>query len=76
MSASILDILKQTGKTEDDLKEWVLKKVPQDSKVRNIDTENNISKLENWVNDTIPVNSLDKKDTSYKIYAKTYIRDL
>jgi hypothetical protein len=68
--------VKMTGKTEDDLKEWVLKKVPQDSKVRNIDTENNISKLENWVNDTIPVNSLDKKDTSYKIYAKTYIKDL
>jgi len=68
--------VKMTGKTEDELKEWILKKVPQDSKVRDIDTENNISKLENWVNDTIPVNSLDKKDIGYKIYAKTYIRDL
>ena len=65
--------VKMTGKTENELKEWIRKNVPQDSKVRNIDPENNISKLENWINDTIPVNSLDKKDTNYKIYAKTYI---
>jgi len=64
--------IKMTGKTEDDLKEWIRKKVPQDSKVRNIDPENNISKLENWINDTIPVNSLSTTNSNYKLYKIIY----
>lgn len=65
---------KMTGKTEDDLKQWIRTNVPKDSKVRNIDPENNISKLENWINNTIPENSLSKKNKEYNIYKIVYIK--
>jgi hypothetical protein len=64
--------VKMTGKTQDQLKEWIRKNIPKDSKVRNIDPENNISKLENWINDTIPVNSLSTTEKNYKVYKTIY----
>lgn len=65
--------VKMTGKTENQLKEWIRKNIPKDSTVRNIDPENNISKLENWINDTIPANSLSTTEKTYKLYKTIYI---
>lgn len=41
---------KMTGKSPDDLSEWILKQVAQDSRTRNIDPETGKTILESWMN--------------------------